>query len=289
MSTFTRNRIDESLTDRVIESILTQVDRKNSPVYQEDLFKIKQRDGLVLRAVLNYIEERGPIESNNNENEEKAVDKITSSLLRTLEWRKEIKLNEIVPEDFPSKFYELSSVKICQETTDDGSVIVVRDESCHVKVSSEWNEIVKLFGIWFLEKVVSQYFNQGKDVCYLMDFSNYSMKNIDPGWCYSFHESLASHFPCICTGAYAIDLPWYAKPVSKMIIKTLPPLNRVYRITSAKEIAKQLGDSLPTCLGGPNALYQPLAGPSRFVSVQEIGDRHSINQDDIDRMCKQFS
>ena len=289
MSASTRSRIDDALTEKVIESVLTQVDRKNPPVYQEDLFKIKQRDGLVLRAVLNYIEERGPVESNNNENEDKAVDKITSSLMRTLEWRKEMKLNEILPQDFPSKFYELSSVQVCQEPTEDGSVIVVRDESCHVKVSSEWNEIVRIYGIWFLEKVVSQYFNEGKDVCYLMDFSNYAMKNIDPGWCYSFHESLANHFPCICTGAYAIDLPWYAKPVSKMIMKTLPPLNRVYQITSAKEIAKKLGSALPSSLGGTNTLYQPMSAPPQFVSVQEIGERHSINQDDIDRMCKQFS
>ena len=303
MSKRTRSRIPEGLIDRVIHSVLCEVKHSEAVVDEVDLLRLKQRDGLVLRAILNYLDENNTNDSSNNNNNnnnnsnnnnseqdlsEESVAKMASSIVSTLKWRASYKINSTRAEDFPSAFRVCNPFVACVKHHNGDTVILVQDNSKHEKISNEWNCLIERYWIYFTEQVTSQYFNQGKDVLYLMDFTNFGCKNLDSSLCLSFYDIIGKHYPRITLENNAIDMPWYAKPVMKLVLKILPAsISSNFKTISRKELASRLGDQcLPESLGGENKCYQPLASASRFVSIQEIGEKNGIPQEDIDRMMK---
>lgn len=298
MSKQTRSLIPETLINSVIDSVVSEVKLSDTSIDDIDITRVKQKDGLVLRAILNYLDENGTFTSNNNntrdcnnnepEFSDECITKITSSIINTLKWRANYKINTIEAEDFPTAFQKCNPFTACETLYNNDTIILVQDNSKHEKISNEWNTVIERYWIYFTEKVTSQYFNQGKDVIYLMNFTNFGCKNLDSSLCLSFYDIIGKHFPRITLQNNAIDMPWYAKPVMKLVLKILPQsISGNFKTINRKELANKLGENcLPENLNGSNKCYQPLPSPSRFVSIQEIGEKNGIPQEDIDKMMK---
>lgn len=290
MSKSTRSRISRQLTDQVINSVLSEIHSDESLVDPLDVEKVNKADGLILRAILSFMDENPSLDINNNINDEETMKKITNDIMDTLKWRKKYELNQMTAHDFPTAFFNHKYFMVCEKMFNDDTVILVKDETKHEKVSSQWNKIVERFMVYFTEYVTSQYFNNGKDVIYLMDFTSFGYKHIDPNLCMSFYEIIGKHYPRITVQNNAIDMPWYAKPVMKLVMKILPKsLSQEFKVMSRKELINKLGeDFTPSCLGGNNELEQPLQLPKKFVSIREVGKKNGIPEAEIEKMIQIF-
>ena len=288
MSEATRNQIPPELSEQVMKAVLAEIKADESTVDKADVEEVKKADGLLIRPILAFMEENPSLDINNNPYDDEAIKRITTCIMNTLKWRKEYGIKKMPANDFPTAFFNHNYYMTCKKCLHDGTVILIKNENKHEKVSPQWNKILERFMIYFTETVTSQYFNNGKDVIYLMDFTQFSYKNTDSSLCLTFYDMIGKYYPRITIQNCAIDMPWYAKPMMKLVMKILPPsVSQAFKMMSRKELIDNLGSQfVPVSLGGENELQQPLPPQDRFVSIQEIGLKHGIPESDIEKMIQ---
>ena len=269
-----------------MRAVLAEISSNESAVDAVDVQRIKNEDGLLLRPILAFMDENASLDINNNSNDDGCISKITSNIMNTLKWRKEYQLNKMTADDFPSAFFKHNYFMVAAEEPYESTVILMKDETKHEKVSSHWNKLVERFMVYFTEHVTSKYFDDGYDVIYLMDFTQFGYKHIDSSLCMTFYDIIGKHYPRITIQNNAIDLPWYAKPVMKLVMKILPPsVSQEFKTMTRSELMDKLGQKfVPVSLGGQNALRPAISPPPKFTSVREVGQKNAIAQGEIEKM-----
>ena len=291
MSAEAQQRVTPAFVKRIQQKVIQAVAQLPSDDYDPlDLdVNIKSRDTLILMFAIQYMDDHGIRSMNNNPEEEKVTDRVSSLITGAMKWRKStgvtyLTLNDFSPEFFSHGFYKVGTSGANQE-----KVTIVMDFGRHKKMSAAISKMEMAYFFVFTERVTKEHFHAGRDVTVIFDHTNYSLANMDSSFLLEFFSLISSYYPTIIARTLAYDLPWYMKPVVTMARAVLPSrITNSFSVVDRKSIMQKLEkEQVPVWMGGECDCKLLTVSPTKELT--EVAARYGVTETDLLKLAEYYN
>lgn len=276
------------------QKVLNQIEEEkdNFRVHEKDIKLIENTKDLLWRFLLYELELNDKL-TNKLDLNQVNYDKASKLLLDTLKWRFEFGLHTFSDSDFPAEFYRMKMFTYALH--EDKKRIFLFIRVCkYINISSEIRDfIIKgiiheiekkivLFdpmyqhGVWDLKPII------------VLDCTGIKYQSIDIQLLINMLTIVANHYPQVVDEFWMYGVPWFAKYLVPIVLKTIPVVlgKRIIQI-SYDDAVKRVGrNMLPKFMGGTSEIEPDLEVPQDASTLDELVKRFPIKTSDLEKYKK---
>lgn len=213
------------------------------------------------------------------------TDKAYENLRTTLRWRKEHKLHEVKPSEFPREFYEIGGL-FTYECDREGRPTIYMRIRMHRKIS-ELVVPIQQFLFYNIFRMDQEYNHRG--VTIIFDCQSVGYANVDLDLLKSLIDVAYQHFPFVIQRVLVYEMHWMLNAVRKMAMALMPAnMTSLLVFVNKNDITEYIvRESLPDFMGG-TCKRNYRAVPEGCVTVNLVAREHNISDEAFDRIMAIF-
>ena len=277
--------ISPSLVEAVKNRILTECASQPEKYDATDVERFNETDEMIQRYIFDY-------QINNplffEKKDEIIISKVTSSVLATLAWRKEIQVNSMKDSDFPEAFYSLDLFKKGKQST--GQLFLVFNFG-RVQRLSAWGPVWINFIVHESEKMTQVYLREPdyllkpKPIVFC-DSSEIGMAHMDFKFILKVIPIFLYHYTQAFASIWLYELPMFSLSLRPILNASLPKkITRLVFFTDSKNVVKDLGEqNVPAEYAGKS--IHPLESliPVNPSTLEEVAKKWGLDENEVSKM-----
>lgn len=237
--------------------------------YDDDIEKIRTNDWSIERFFV----------------ESKDVERTTDAIIKSLLWRKSIRIREIKPNDFPQEFFKtgLFEFGTCKST---GQRMLYLRANKYRRIPELTEHLFQLGNCMF-EQLDQEL--KGSRMSAFLDVSGLSIENADVAFLHHFLDLMFDYFPNCLEKVYVYEVSWFLKPVLYLLLKVLPDrFTKIVTVISHRNALLHISqDFLPITAGG--TMETNVEVPPDSKSLEEFMRLHGLSESVVTKAKKVYN
>jgi hypothetical protein len=283
--------LNGTVVAEIRECVMSRIEEEPEKFHPSDVKRFKERSEMIYRFLIEYIEDNGGI---NSQNDHSCVEKVTRSIVDTLKWRVEFNVNNMKDSDFPEEFYK--SKLFLLGTRSDGSLFIIINVRKLVRLR-QWSNVYLRFIIHEMDKIGEEVMFSDPDFLkkpkphVLADASEIGLAQMDFTFIFSIIPIFLNHYPQGFTTIWLYELPMFSRHMKGIVLKTLPHrITKKIMFTDKKHIIDDMGaENLPVDYNGCSNQQLRELSSATASNLREVGKKNDISEKEIEKMMAQMS
>lgn len=223
---------------------------------------------------------------------ETIISTLTNIILKNLQWRKHVSINEMKDFDFPREFWTADVIRRCYN---DNCLLVVYDVSKMIHIR-KWGQVWIDFNTYISDKTFKYIIEdaslyQERRPMVIVDCSNVSVTQFDLSFIFTILRIHSDNFPHVMKSIIIYNVPYFSRWLRPLASKALPTrLAKMVKFANSDTLFDEIDPSfVPPCYGGTSKHPLESMTATNASDLFTVGEKYGIHHNECEKMAQDLN